>query len=236
MPHQKTDQEIMILGGGPSLDEFWEDIRQNRENGMPLVTTNGAYNWCIQRGIKPSAQVIVDGREFNKRFVTPHVENCHYFIASQCHPATIEAAPRDQVILWHSGDRKIVQEILENHESDIHPYYVRGGATVMLRVIPLMEMLGYSKMHIYGFDSCLMDGRHHCYDQPENDSSRELEITVGDKTFICHPWMFIQAQQFIEEQKILDCELAVYGDGLIANIIKTGAEISKELYDGSISI
>lgn len=229
----------MILGGGPSLNDFTEEIREKRQAGMPLVTTNGAYHWCLDRGLNPSAQVVIDGRPFNKRFVQPHIEGCYYFLASQCHPETIEAAPRHQILLFHAGEKKLLQEILDDYDKKKGAgrrwYYVDGGATVMLRTIPLFIMLGYSKMHIYGFDSCLREGKDHAYEQPENRVKKQFEVSVGKKKFMCTPWMFIQAQQFIEEQKIIanDCELAVYGDGLIAHIIETGAEIAKELYDGS---
>ena len=100
----------------------------------------------------------------------------------------------------------------------------------MLRAIPLLIMLGWRKQHIYGFDSCIMEGRHHAYDQPENDSLTVIETTIGDKTFKCHGWMVSQIQEFIELQQMISdvCELAVYGDGAIAHVIKTCAELAKE--------
>jgi hypothetical protein len=48
--------------------------------------------------------------------------------------------------------------------------------------------------------------------------------------FSCTPWMLSQAQEFRGLVGFLgdEVELAVHGDGLIAHMIKTGAELSKE--------
>ena len=232
-PYEQVDKEIVLLAGGPSLNDFEDEIRQKRET-MPVITTNGAYNWCLDRGINPSAQVVVDAREYNKRFVTPHVPNCHYFLASQCHPEIVKAAPRDQVYLWHAGMSDPVKETVEAFAKDTgndrNWFPVMGGSTVMLRALPLLIMLGYSRMHIYGWDSCVMEDKHHAYPQPENDGKRLLRVGVGGKQFQCQMWMWVQAQEFIDIQRMIadHCELAVYGDGLIATIIKTAYEKSKE--------
>lgn len=216
--------EIMILAGGPSLNDFEGEIIERRTNGMPLVTVNGTYNWAIERGLKPSAQIIADGREFNKRFVVPHVEGCKYLLASVCHPEVIAAAPQDRVWLWHPNSSPEILEALRSFPGDRFP--VHGGSTVMLRALPLMRMLGFQKFHIYGWDSCIRPDAHHAYAQPENESENIVEITAGNRTFQCHPWMSAQAEEFITLTRMLgdECELEVYGDGLIAEIIKSNAE------------
>ena len=241
-PHQQNDLEIMLLAGGPSLDEFEDEIIRKRSEGMLLVTTNGSYNWCLERGLKPSAQIVVDAREFNKRFVIPHSAGCRYLLASQCHPETVRAAPLEQVVLWHAGSASAVKESVEYFDKlnrRARQYFpIMGGSTVMLRAIPLMVMLGYRKFHIYGFDSCVMEGRHHAYVQEENDRKFLMDVTVGNRTFKCHAWMLVQAQQFIDMQKMIApvVEMAVYGDGLIANIIQTGAQKAQESLYGSLSL
>lgn len=228
-PYRQNDLEAMLLGGGPSLGEFEGDIREKREAGMPLITTNGAYNWCVEHGIKPSMQIVVDGREFNKRFVVPHVEGCHYMLASQCHPDIIKAAPREQTILWHAGCSDAVTEALEEYDNGRGKgrqwFPVMGGSTVMMRAIPMLIMLGYHKFHIYGLDSCVMDGKHHSYEQKENDKKATIKVRLGGREFECQLWMWVQAKEFIDMQKMIadHCDMAVYGDGLIAHIIKTAA-------------
>lgn len=224
VPHETNDIEVMILCGGPSLAQFEDDIRRRREGGMPLITLNGTYNWCLERGIRPSAQIVVDSREFNKRFVQPQVDTCRYLIASQCHPALLEGLPKDRTLLWHTGVTPEVEALLDQHYQG-RWYPVPGGSTVMLRAIPLMRMLGYRKFHVYGFDSCLSGDTHHAYAQAENDHDLTVPACVGDRVFQCHGWMVSQAQEFMYLVRFMgdEVELEVYGDGLIAHILNTGA-------------
>jgi hypothetical protein len=136
----------------------------------------------------------------------------------------VKAAPADQTYLWHPGPNNDVAEVLKDLPGEHFP--VNGGSTVMLRALPLLRMLGFQRFHIYGWDSCLRDDEHHAYSQDENTENDLTEITVGGRTFKCRLWMAAQAQEFIIIQKLIadEVEMAVYGDGLIAEIIKAHAE------------
>jgi len=252
-PHDTQDIEIMLLGGGPSLGDFESEIRRKRMDGMYVITTNGSYNWCLAHDIKPSAQIVVDGREFNKRFVEPVIPSCRYLIGSQCHPLIAASLPPDQTLLWHAGAAPKVRDALDAYvvESGANRewYPIYGGSTVMLRAIPLLRTLGFRKMHIYGFDSCLRGEEHHAYAQTENDGQRIVEVRVGGRKFYCTSWMWEQAHEFMGLTRMIAevCDLEVYGDGLIAHIISTSAELPlsgdvtpinprKDDYNGSISL
>jgi len=223
-PHIKNDNEIMILGGGPSLNDFEDEIRENHANGMKVVTLNGTYNWALERGITPVNQCIIDARPFNRRFVEPIRDDCKYFISSQCDPLLFEGLPKENTYMWHvTCSPEAIDLIDEHYESYV---LCGGGSTVMLRAIVLMRLLGFYKQHIYGFDSCNSEGAHHAYEQKENDYKvKNVPVTVGDRTFDCQPWMAYQAFEFVDMVKVLADEMLIdiKGDGLMAHIIKTGA-------------
>jgi len=226
-PHQRQDTEVMLLGGGPSLANYWDDIKHKRDTGMPLITTNGTYNEALKRGIIPSAQVIVDARAFNSRFVVPHVDTCKYFLSSQCAPSVFDAAPAGHTILWHSVVNEELANFIDEHAGAGTWFPVPGGSTVMLRAFTLFRMLGYWRFHVYGFDSCLEQGKHHAYDQAENDYEKVISVSVGGRVFQCHVWMASQAQEFIDQVRMMgdEVKMIVYGDGLISHILKTGADL-----------
>lgn len=220
LPHQKQDRELIILAGGSSLADHLEDIKQKRESGMGLITVNGTYKWALDNGLTPSAQVIVDGREFNKRFLSPIIPNCWYMIASQCHPSLFDDMPKEQTYIWHGSiPEELYDELNSQYPEGWIP--VLGGSTVVLRSLTLFRILGYTKFHLYGFDSCLMNGAHHAYEQSENDADMIVSVALGSKNFLCTTWMVSQAQEFMAQSKAMGDEinLAVYGDGLIANIL-----------------
>ena len=225
-PHILQDTEVMLLCGGPSLNDYTDEIIKLRAEGMPMITTNGTYNWAIANGMTPSMQLIIDGREFNKRFVRPMVDDCKYMIASQCHPAVFEGLPLDRTYIWHVGLASEMEKVLDELYELWFP--CPGGSTVTLRGLCLLRMLGFHKIHMYGFDSCYRADAHHAYEQPENNyKSGAVPISVGGKVFWCDGWMYSQAREFMDLVKVFgdEFELNVKGDGLIAHIIKTGAAL-----------
>lgn len=228
-PHERQDREIVLLAGGPSMRDHFDEIKELRAAGCALVTMNGAYGWAIDRGLVPSAQIVLDAREFNSRFVQPQVATCKYLIASQVHPNTLAGLPKDRTLLWHSGISDANEALVRARHNVYYP--VPGGSTVMLRALPLLRLLGYTRFHVFGFDSSVNDtGDHHSYAQPENDNQPLLPVTCGGRTFQCVPWMLSQASETRDLIKFLgdEIELDVRGDGLIAWMIKTGADMARE--------
>ena len=229
-PHDAQDVEVMLLCGGPSLEDFRDEIVAANRAGMPAITVNGAYNWLIEAGGRPGAQVIVDAREFNRRFVEPVVLQCKYLVSSQCDPVLVGTLPKSQTWLWH-GAGDVVQSVINDYASSKGQqrewYPVPGGTTVTLRALPLLAMLGFRKISVYGFDSCLRGDDHHAYAQAENDGERVMDISVAGREFKCHGWMVKQAAEFQDVLRHLlipaGVEIAVHGDGLISTIIKAAA-------------
>lgn len=234
-PHEVQETRVYLLAGGPSLQDHEEEIVKLGKEGAIFITVNGTYKWLIDRGIKPAAQFMVDAREFNARFVEPVVDTCRYLFSSQCSPEVVKKVPKEQAILFHSGDTDIVKECFDEHckEEQVNRewYPVYGGTTVVGRALVALAMLGFRNVEVFGWDSCLRDGEHHAYDQKENDSDHVVEIVSYGKTFKCHPWMVVQAHEFPKIIRyvlgpIPDFNLCVRGDGLIAHMIQSAADLS----------
>ena len=231
-PHEKQpDAEVILLAGGPSLNDFADEIYEKAKSGIPVVTVNGTYGWALNHRIRPAATVVLDGREFNKRFVDPVMPGVKYMLSSMCHPDLVASVPREQTLLWHSGSAVKVREAIDAYVRESGQrrewWPVYGGSTVVLRSIVLLRMLGFAKLHIYGLDSCLVGAEHHAYAQPENDLTHAVPVEVGGRTFHCHLWMWSQAHEFMDQMRALgdEMEMAVYGDGLIAHCLATAAEM-----------
>jgi hypothetical protein len=220
----------MIVGGGPSLAhaEMQDEIIEKRGAGVKLITLNGAYNWALERGLTPSAQIIVDARPFNARFTKPVVDHCLYLIASQCDPSVLEGLPKDRTYLFHAMSSLSEDLLTAQYGDEWHT--IPGGSTVLLRAIPLLRMLGYRRFHLYGCDSCLKDDAHHAYAQPENDKNIVMPVKLGQsgRIFYCHGWMLSQAQELLDLIRMLGdvIELEIHGDGLLAYMLNTGAELA----------
>jgi SAM-dependent methyltransferase len=227
-PHLTNDVEVVILGGGPSLNGCEEEIRQKQAEGAKIVTLNGAYNWCLDRGIAPVNQIVVDARAFNSRFTRPAREDCFYFIASQCDPSVLEGLPKNRTLLWHTT-AEMIRPLLDEQYGGKW-WGIPGGSTVLLRAIPLLRMLGFQKFHLYGCDSCLTAEEHHAYKQDENAADVVVPVVVGGRVFHCHPWMASQAQELMSLVKYMGDEIAldIHGDGLLAWLLQHAAQLDEE--------
>ena len=226
-------ERVILVAGGPSLAETEDELRALYFEGAKVVTVNGAYHWCLERNIRPSAQIVMDARAFNARFVEPAVPRCRYYLASQCDPRLWDAVQdREFVGIFHDAGSEAVQQLLD-------AFYLRqwqpvpGGTTVGTRALALLRMLGFLRFDLFGFDSCWLDGAHHAYAQPENDRDRRLRVTIAPKaaperarTFECAPWHLKQAEDFITMIRLNGAHflLNVHGRGLLAFLLESAAD------------
>lgn len=226
MPHDEQEDPIALVLGGPSLEETFPLLEQKYHGGMKVVSVNATHDWLLNRGVFPSAHVMVDARRFNARFVKNWYPKTKYLIASQCHPQVFKALEGAQVYIFHPIIEKEHGAILETYYGH-ECWIVSGGSTVALRAIPLLSMLGFRNIEVFGFDSCYAGGKHHPYEQKENDGQTSAEIEVAGRTFICDAAMWSQAEQFLKMTKYLGdhFNLLVHGDGLISHLIHTGANL-----------
>lgn len=234
-PQPPRPERVCLVGGGPSLAETEQELVKLVYEGAKLVTVNGSYQWCLARNLKPSAQVIVDARQHNTRFVDPEVPHCRYYVASQAHPDIWRAvAGRPWVGIFHCAakDNDVLKPILDAYYRN-EWWGVTGGSTVILRAIGLLRLLGYLKYDLFGVDSCWLDDQHHAYDQPENANDGRLKVRAHPtkhpemaREFWVAPWHLAQAEDLIrfiryQGQHFL---LNVHGRGLLAYMLESSAE------------
>ena len=215
----QLEKVVGIVLGGPTLKETFPDLLEKRKNGMPVITINGSHKYCVAGGLTPSGMIMLDSREFNNRFVYPLVDDCKYFISSQCHPSVFENLKDNKVWIWHCAGDDNFDLLKEVYGEGYYP--IMGGATVALRAVHLLRMLGFHKFEMYGFDSCIT-GEHHAYEQPENDGEEVLDVVVSGREFRCTAANYHQAKEFVDmiSKTGEHYDLAIHGDGLISHIIK----------------
>ena len=218
------NKTVALVVGGPSLNNTLDLLKEKHRDGMPVITVNGSYKYCMENGIRPSAFVMLDSREFNNRFVDPPHKECKYFIASQCHPSVLDKLDGYDAYLWHTAGQEEYQDILDEAYGEMHKDYfpILGGSTVTLRAIHLIRLLGFPKFEIFGFDSCIMED-HHAYSQPENNNEKEIEIHVAGKQFLCTVAHYHQAKEFVQMVSATGdhYDMIIHGEGLISHIVRS---------------
>lgn len=234
-PQPVQRERVILVGGGPSLDETFDELRDLYFQGAKLVTVNGSYQWCLARNLRPSMQIVLDARAENARFVDPAIPQCAYALASQCHAETwAKVQGRPQVWIWHAmSEDNAHRDLLDGYYAK-HWHGIAGGTTVIMRAIVLLRTLGYLRMDLFGVDSCFLGGQHHGYAQAENDTDRAISFEVSptddpshSRTFVCAPWHLKQLEDLLQMIRVNGqlFQLAVHGPGLLAYALQTSAEL-----------
>lgn len=224
---------VCLVGGGPSLDETLDELRELYLAGAKIVALNGALAWLVARNFKPSAVVVLDARPSTARFVAPNVPGCLYYVASQCDPAVFDAVEgRERVAVWHSlSPDNPEREMLDRFYGRGHWLGVAGGTTVASRALSLLRASGYLRFDLFGVDSCWIDAKHHAYDQVENQADQRVQVSIqageaGEpQTFECAAWHVQQLEDFLQMIRVNGHQfrLNVHGRGLLASALRAGA-------------
>ena len=229
-------ERVCIVGGGPSLEATFPELRALYFAGAKVIALNGAFAWLLARNIRPSAHIILDGREANAAFLTECVPQCRTFLASQCHPAVFDKAEALglDVAVFHDGADTDANALLDAYYLG-HWQSVSGGTTVGSRAIGLARALGYLRFDLFGIDSCWMPGpdglAHHAFPQAQNAAEARLTLTIDPqdgsppREFLVAPWHLKQLDDFLlfiakSGDNFL---LNVHGDGLLAYALRARA-------------
>jgi hypothetical protein len=233
----QTDRVILVCGG-PSLEDTFEELRQLYFEGAKVVALNNAAAWCLARNIRPSAQIVLDARASNARFVGTPIPQCRYLLASQCHPDVFDAVEGRDVWIWHAiGPEPETEAMLTAYYQGKFMAIGHGpigGTTVLVRAIALLRTLGFFRFDVFGADSCVGDRGHHAYAQPENDAdvvrAFRVQATGGQahRIFRCTAWHLKQLEDFIRMIRATGHEyvLNLHGDGLLAYALSVTAELT----------
>jgi hypothetical protein len=231
-------ERVVLVGSGPSLRTTEAELVQLVHEGAVLVTLNGAYHWCRERNLRPGAQIVMDARATNARFLTPEIPRCRYYVASQCHPdlwATVQDYPN--VGIFHAvaddGDSE-TKQVLDAYYTPGHWVGMAGGTTVLTRALGLLRTLGYLRFEIFGADSCWFDEAHHAFEQPENQQDERHVVEIGPRgrpdlarRFVCSPWHLQQFSDFVLLMKLIGQHflINVHGEGLLAYAVRATGEL-----------
>lgn len=205
------DGTFVIVGSGPSLPQFVDEIKAEREKGRPICAINGAYDFLVDSGVTPDLFLTVDPRPMPQNVTKPQPETI-FLLASRVNPEVFDRLKDHKVMVWHSF----------SFEEECKAYGKRpaigGGSTSGLRAITVAYVMGYRRFAVYGLDSCLA-GDNITKRFTGEKAGHVIDVIVGGRTFYANGAM---AQQANECQELMGCMPGITidfkGDGLIAAI------------------
>ena len=205
----------IMCGGGPSLADSIEEIREWQSKGGIVYAMNGASAFLRKHGILVEYQVIADAKPETASLVDP--EAVHHLIASQVDQSTIENAER--ITLWHLAIDETMDRLFPAERQKAGGYsLIGGGAAVGNSAMCLAYVRGHRRFEIYGYDSSHRGNESHAYSQPMNNWIPTVEVQWSDKTYLSSIAMKAQAEKFQitgQALKAEGCTIHVHGNGLL---------------------
>jgi uncharacterized Rossmann fold enzyme len=217
LSEESRTEEVLIVGGGPSVQAFLPTIKAKKQAGAKIFAVNGAMKMLHDIGCAVDYFVLLDARQESIAFLQ-NGEAGEYLIAAQCPPEAFKAVSDKKITLWHPNF-KGVSDILGERECVL----IGGGTTVGLQAMSISYAMGFRDIHLYGFDSSYLNGEGHAYQQNQNVGDEVEEFIVNEKKFLSTPWMARQAVEFqTAAQQIADGDatVTVHGIGLLPEIAK----------------
>lgn len=237
----RHDGRDVIVGTGPSLKETWHGIAVERKAfGATVISTSGAHDFLIERGIVPDIHIEVDPREY-KAF---HTRNPHpdvkYWIASSCHPTMIDQLKDFDLSLFHTFNDQGELALIAADGPDPGGLMVCGGGTAGCRAINLRFCTGTRWFSCYGMDCSFEGDKRHAVEHNGKEQPRMM-VRAGDRWFGSSPAMMATARGFLGNLALLHrvaeandepyientgqrVELILHGDGLLQHMARLQGE------------
>ena len=209
----KNNATFVVVGSGPSVIKYADQIREDQEAGNIICAIKGAHDWLIDNGITPDLFVSVEPRDRVENLKNKN-EQTVYMLASRVHPNVFDHLQGCKVVLWHSWSEEEECKAIPSDKLKIG-----GGTTSGLRAVNIAYLMGFNKIKLYGFDSCLSEDKSIKRFTGEKPGAI-IDVIVGDKTFWCTYALAQQAQDFQKLYSIMDITVESVGDGLISSIIE----------------
>jgi len=200
---------LSICGYGPSLADTW---------GLtigPVMTTSGAHDFMLGKGVVPTSHVELDPREHKAWLLTPH-RKVRYFINSQCHPKLFEKLKGYDVTMWHSvteDDKKRQVELIESICPGLQ--MMTGGTNVGMRAICVARHQGHTGFELHGFD-CSFRGATQWAGEHMTKAYYSVRVSVDGEEFDTSDTMLQSTDDLINTMMMMPgCRFRVHGDGLL---------------------
>ncbi len=213
-----------IIANGPSA---WEAPVRDLKSVMVL---NGALGLCLGYGRVPEYFAACDPQAHVADFLDLQAPlETTYLLASQCHPRVFDRLRLHDFRVFHLDDGAVLPP-------GASPW--RHGSSITLTVLLNAWRLGFSDLHIWGWDCCAIDGQHHSHGSalPTGMALRTLEHRTEPggptlRTFTTTNTWAYEAQQAVfavDEMRRFGCSVTVYGDGLVRHTLDFHASLPQE--------
>src|SRR3990167_5610266 len=202
---EPRDEPIAIVGYGPSLKEYWQELRK-----FPVImSTSGAHKFLLDRDIIPTYHVDVDFRARKAVHTKPAHPDVEYLLSSMVHSDLLDNVQNYRHKLWH-----IKLSGIKYPEGDL---VLDGYWDVGQEAILVAKALGYRNLHLFAYDYAydMSDGSTHAGFHYGPPSSR-IFAKIGERFYFTSDSLARGVMTFTKlMEDNSDLRLNFYTDGLL---------------------
>ena len=201
---------VSICGFGPSLADTWKEIKGD------VISTSGAHDFLISKGVIPKYHVETDAREHKVEFLRNSHPDVTYYINSHCHPKMFEILSHRKVVMWHGfTDDDAENQIKALEEIEPGCRLICGGTNVGMRAMVVARDLGYKRFELHGMD-CSYRGEQQWAGEHFTVPHTAVKVEVEGIVFDTSDLMLHSTDDFFNQLRMLHgCSFKIYGDGLL---------------------
>jgi hypothetical protein len=218
--HSMDDKEGIVIGGGPSVDNYPDKIKEMQKDGKVIFCIERMYQWCFKHGITPDFIICMDAcDDVTEGFKQINPKTKH-ILATQCKSDVFELLKGYDNYIFSLPQTDINQvDYWDKHGyNDIT--VVNAGGSITLGSIAIAMTFGVKRLHIFGFD-CHIEGSGYANGIAGVGLHNNLfQIKIEDRVFTTNSAYISFMQQFflLWEMgiacKLID-DIKIYGDSMV---------------------
>jgi len=221
----EAGRQGVIIGGGPSADEYIEKIKDyDSYLHCCLITIERMLPWCVAHGISPDYVIALDANlDVTEALQFPPPWGTRYLIAMQCHPAVFDClSDIPEVYTFQTPQRELDED---DTAIERRGMTLNSGGSVVLGAMSAAMALGIKSLHIFGFDCHLGNGGYAKKIAGVGEQIEKCTVRIDDRDFVTTlPYLafaqqFFTLLQFARDDELLDA-VKFYGDSMISAMSK----------------
>jgi hypothetical protein len=222
----KSSGDVIILGGGPSVDSQVWRIRELQAKGYPLIAIARMYPWCGAHGIKPDYVVSLDCSEEQEKSFTCLQDGVKYLLASVTRPSLIQMLKDGECYIFDAKENDKMRTFRAQNGYTVATV-INAGGSVTISSLSVAMNLGFTDFHVFGLDLMVSDRNqtHAKGIAGESITFDYAEVEINGESILTTPSFLEFAQQ------TLDLADAGYVDGLLKSIKFYGESLMNRLWD-----
>jgi predicted TPR repeat methyltransferase len=219
--------DLVILGGGPSVDSQVDKLHELKAKGIPLMVISRMYPWCKANGLKPDYVVSLDCMEEQEKGFSDLQPDVTYLLATVTRPSIVEMLDGEKRYVWDTKDDRKVQAMRLKHGYEVATV-INGGGSVTIACFSLAMNIGFKNLHVFGFDCMMTDPAHHHASgiSGQSEVQRVFEVEIQGQSYFT-------TGAFLEfARQTLDLIGAGHQEGLLESATFYGESLINKMWNG----